>query len=153
MGSNIGNRAENLNIAHQEISRLCGPIITTSGIYETQPWGVSGQPWFYNQVMEITTALLPQALLSRLQQIEAAAGRIRTGKWGPRTLDIDILYYDGWTIQDENLTIPPAELPLRKFALIPLCEIAPHLVHERFKCTTLQLLEQCPDTLEVRKAG
>ncbi len=151
LGSNIGNRYENLHTARVEISRLCGQIVTSSGIYETEPWGEPGQPWFYNQVIEIATALPAEELLNRLQQIETAAGRTRERKWGPRILDIDILYYDGKIFRTERLTIPPAELHLRRFALTPLAEIAPLLVTGSGGHTARQLLERCPDRLAVRR--
>jgi 2-amino-4-hydroxy-6-hydroxymethyldihydropteridine diphosphokinase len=153
LGSNLGNRAENLHYAVREISRLCGPIITTSAIYETAPWGEADQPWFFNQVIEIHTALPPEDLLKQLQHIETAAGRVRHKKWGPRILDIDILYYGEHPVLTGQLTVPPAALPHRRFALVPLAELAPNLVLPRFGCTVKELLEQCTDTLTVRKQG
>ncbi|MCX7636841.1 MAG: 2-amino-4-hydroxy-6-hydroxymethyldihydropteridine diphosphokinase [Cyclobacteriaceae bacterium] len=151
LGSNLGNRAENLLFARREISRLCGQIITASSVYETEPWGKPEQPWFYNQVIEIRTHHQPDALLTRLQFIENELGRTRPEKWGPRTLDIDILYYGSFLIQTDNLIIPPPTLPERRFALLPFAEIAPNLVHPSMQCTIKQLLERCPDELTARK--
>lgn len=151
LGSNLGNRAGNLAFARQEISRLCGEIVTASSIYESEPWGVADQPWFYNQALEIKTPHQPITLLRLCEIIENSLGRTRLVRWGPRTLDIDILYYGGMYIHTEHLTIPPILLPARKFGLIPLTEIAPDLVHPFFQRTSRQMLNQCTDPLAVRK--
>lgn len=151
LGSNLGNRAENLSFARLEISRLCGEIITTSSVYESEPWGVADQPMFYNQVIGIKTEHQPEVLLEKCKLIENTLGRTRLVKWGPRTLDIDIIYYGGVYINLDTLTVPPASLSSRRFGLMPLAEIAPDLLIPFFQLTSKQLLEQCTDPLAVRK--
>jgi 2-amino-4-hydroxy-6-hydroxymethyldihydropteridine diphosphokinase len=151
LGSNLGDRLENLTYAQQEISRQVGQIITTSSIYKTAAWGNVQQPDFYNQVIEIHSVLSPEELLTHLLEIEKMAGRVRHEKWGARILDIDILFYGDLTMSDDRLTIPHPGIPDRKFTLLPMAEIAPHLIHPVFKKTIQQLLLECTDELEVEK--
>ena len=151
LGSNLGDRQENLDRARQEISRSVGEIITTSSIYKTAAWGNTLQPDFYNQVIEIRSAHNPANLISSTQLIEQKMGRIREEKWGPRIIDIDILFYGDTIISIENLTIPHPEISNRRFTLLPLAEIASHFAHPVFKKSVLQLLEDCKDNLPVEK--
>lgn len=106
LGSNLGDRQENLDRARQEISRSVGEIITSSSIYKTAAWGNTLQPDFYNQVIEIHSAHNPAKLISTTQLIEQKMGRTRKVKWGPRIIDIDILFYGDSVISNENLIIP-----------------------------------------------
>ena len=125
LGSNLGNKQANLNDARQEISRLAGKIVTASSIYKTAPWGNSHQPEFYNQVIELSSSLEAEVLLSMVLDIEKKMGRIRKDRWEPRVIDIDILFWGGAIIRTDHLTVPHPEIPHRKFTLLPLIEIAP----------------------------
>jgi 2-amino-4-hydroxy-6-hydroxymethyldihydropteridine diphosphokinase len=151
LGSNVGDRQANLLNAHVEISRSIGEIITTSGVYKTAPWGNTRQPDFFNQVIGINSTLSPDKLLEGIQVIEKRLGRKREVKWGPRIIDIDILLWGARTIKTPHLIIPHPELPNRRFTLLPLTEIAPHLIHPLENKTMLALLEACPDHLKVER--
>lgn len=129
LGSNLSDRYANLR---QGLIRLVGhPAISLerlSSIYETEPVGYLEQPLFYNMVVKIRTALSPRELLALLHEIEAEAGRVREVRWGPRTLDLDLLLYGNRIIHEEDLIIPHPRLEERAFVLYPLAEIAPHLI-------------------------
>lgn len=151
LGSNLGNSLETLTRARHEISRLAGSIVTTSSIYKSAAWGKEDQPDFYNQAIKIQTSLPPEALLLTLLAIEKTAGRIRIDKWGPRVIDIDILFYGDLVLKSAHLTIPHPELPNRNFALVPLREIEPELVHPELQKTINELCETTPDRLPLEK--
>jgi 2-amino-4-hydroxy-6-hydroxymethyldihydropteridine diphosphokinase len=151
LGSNLGNRFENLERAIELISTFIGDVLKKSDIYETAPWGVKGQPNYYNQVLEIETDLDAEDLLLSTQQIEEKMGREDKGKLLPRVIDIDILYFDNQVINQKNLIIPHPQLPHRRFTLVPLVEIAPTYLHPSLKKTNLDLLNSCPDQLAVFK--
>jgi 2-amino-4-hydroxy-6-hydroxymethyldihydropteridine diphosphokinase len=150
-GGNIGDPKETLARARTEIALHCGHITHSSSLYETAAWGKKDQPAFINQALEIETILQPEELLQKLLDIEKMNGRIRQEKYGPRTLDIDILLYDDRVIRESSLTIPHPELQNRRFALAPLAEIAPLVIHPLFSKTIIQLLEECIDQSAVRK--
>jgi len=151
LGSNLGDRQKNLDQARQEISRNIGEIITTSSIYKTAAWGNTHQPEFYNQVIEIRSLHDPAQLILDTQLIEQNMGRIRKEKWGPRIIDIDILFYGDSVSSTERLTIPHPEIANRRFTLLPLAEVAPDFIHPLLKKSVLQLLEVCKDELAVEK--
>lgn len=151
LGSNLGDRLENITRARQEISRHVGPIITTSSLYKTAAWGKTEQPDFYNQVLELTTILSPYALLNKILEIEKHVGRVRNERWGPRIMDIDILFYGDMIVSTEYLTIPHPEIQNRKFTLLPLAEIARNLIHPKIKKTIQEILLESDDTLPVEK--
>jgi 2-amino-4-hydroxy-6-hydroxymethyldihydropteridine diphosphokinase len=151
LGSNLRDRQENLNRAQHEISRTIGEIITTSSVYKTAAWGNTHQPDFYNQVIEIHSLHDPKDLILDTQKIEQKMGRTREEKWGPRIIDIDILFFGDSVILSESLTIPHPEISNRRFTLMPLAEIAPDFVHPVLKKSILQLLEDCKDDLPVEK--
>jgi len=131
LGGNLGNARETLARA---IARLCDSgdvrVLARSSDYLTPPWGVEDQPPFVNLCIKVDTALTPQALLARAQAVERAFGRDRAGgqRWGPRTLDIDILTYDDLVLNEPELTLPHPRLFERAFVLVPLAEIAPDLL-------------------------
>jgi 2-amino-4-hydroxy-6-hydroxymethyldihydropteridine diphosphokinase len=151
LGSNLGNRTKHLALARQEISREVGPIITQSSIYKTAAWGKTDQPDFYNQVVVVSTSLIPSQALKSVQKIEHSFGRNRAEKWGARTLDIDILFWEDHILQEEDLIIPHPEIGKRRFTLIPLAEIAPSLVHPVLNMSIGDMLLVCPDNLPVEK--
>ena len=151
LGTNLGNRFKYLQLAQQQIETLCGKLYSQSSIYETAAWGLTNQPSFYNQVLVIETTLLPEVLMQTLLLIEEKLGRVRTIKFGPRTIDIDILLIDHIINNSYLLQLPHPALPQRKFALLPLAEVAPNLVHPVEKKTISQLLQTCTDTLDVQK--
>lgn len=151
IGGNLGNRTAYLQQAIGLISKSCGNIVHSSAIYETAAWGVTDQPSFYNQALVLETALSPEELMEQLLVIEEQMGRKRMVKMGPRIIDLDILLIDGLIISSRLLTLPHPALPFRRFALLPLCEIAPSLLHPVLRRSISQLLEECTDELDVQK--
>jgi 2-amino-4-hydroxy-6-hydroxymethyldihydropteridine diphosphokinase len=150
LGSNMGNRVQYLTHALAELEQH-GNINACSAIYETEAWGGITQQAFLNQVVEIRTAYSAETLLNTILTIEKKAVRNRAEKYGPRTLDIDILFYNNWISHSKQLTIPHPLLHERKFTLVPLAEIVPNFVHPILKQTVQQLLLQCNDPLHVYK--
>ncbi|MEY3739021.1 MAG: hypothetical protein RL544_1799 [Bacteroidota bacterium] len=151
IGGNVGDRAANLQTALRRIAETCGTINSTSSLYETAAWGNTDQPSFYNQAVVVTTPLSPEGLMDQLLDIELEMGRIRTQKYGPRTIDLDILMIDDLVLNTEKLTIPHPQMQNRRFALLPLIEVAPTLIHPLFDQSIEVLLQNCPDTLDVQK--
>ena len=149
LGSNLGNREENLLKAQKLINKKVGKVHSKSSIYETAAWGITEQNAFLNQVLEIETVFSPDAVLHLLLKIEKNMGRIREIKWGERSIDIDILYFNNEIISTENLAIPHPFIQERKFVLLPLCEIAPVFIHPKLKQSNLELLEKCQDSGEI----
>lgn len=129
LGSNLGNRLAHLASARGAIEKQAGPIRAASSIYDTAPWGPVPQDNYLNQVIRISTALAPAELLAVLHDIERAAGRDRKNevRYGPRTLDLDILIYEDQAVNDDGLTIPHPRIAERAFVLVPLAEIAPDI--------------------------
>lgn len=151
IGSNLGDRRKHLSDALWAIETKAGVIRGRSSIYETAAWGKRNQPAFYNQAVRISTFLRPAELLTQLQLIEKSFGRERKEKWAERVIDIDILFYGDLVIDTPDLKIPHPELQLRRFALIPMAEIADDLIHPKLFQTIHELLKNCPDTLSVVK--
>jgi len=149
LGTNLGDRKKNLAIARSSIELKVGTITNLSSIYQTAAWGKSDQPDFLNQAVEIETELSPERVLKEILGVETTMGRVRTSKWSERVIDIDILLYGNIVISSDELTIPHPQLPARRFALVPLAEIAPQFIHPLFHVTTSDLLERCIDELEV----
>jgi len=128
LGSNLGDRRQLLSQAVDSLP----DVVAVSPVYETDPLGgPGGQAAYLNLVVELHTAIAPRALLSICHRIEANAERVRAERWGPRTLDIDIIWMDGVTMDDEALTIPHPRWSERRFVLAPLRDLAPDLVTER----------------------
>lgn len=150
LGSNEGDRISWFQKAMAELEQTAGKITAKSSLYETAAWGKEDQPDFLNMALCIETILNPETLLQATQTIEQHLGRQRTVHWGQRTLDIDILFYDDMVMSSATLDIPHPYIQDRRFALVPLNEIAPGLVHPVLHQTVAQLLSFCPDTLEVR---
>jgi len=151
IGGNLGNRSANLQKALLSIEQSCGEIVQSSAIYETEAWGLTNQPTFYNQALILQTALTPQQLMQQLLTIETSMGRIRSVKMGPRIIDLDILLIDQLILHSELIEIPHPALTVRRFALLPLAEIAPDLWHPISQKTIATLLLECPDELDVQK--
>ena len=141
LGTNMGDKKKNLLEAIEKIGKLENTKVTSqSTILETEPFGYTEQDMFLNACIEIKTLFTPQELLEKLLGIELEMGRVRTIKWGPRIIDIDILFFDDEIIQDKNLAVPHPWISERMFVLEPLCEIAPNLIHplERKPVATLK---------------
>jgi len=150
-GGNMGNSFSTLQEAASAIEEKCGAIVQRSAIYQTAAWGNEDQPDFLNQVLKISTELGAHELLKILLDIEQMLGRTRHKKYDPRIIDIDILFFNDLVINTEDLQIPHPRLQLRRFVLVPLNEIASHLVHPVFHKNVKELLEDCPDVLNVKK--
>lgn len=149
LGGNLGDRTLYLSQACERIAAQVGPITQSSSLYETAAWGKTDQPAFLNQVLEVQTTLSPEQVLQTINQIEQDLGRIRHEHWGARVIDIDILFYDELVLQSQRLTIPHPQLHLRRFTLLPLGEIAPHMQHPVLHMQVTQLLQNCSDELPV----
>lgn len=150
-GGNIGDRLSYLSRAKKTIEERCGHVLQESSVYETAAWGMENQEAFLNQVLKIETLLKPEELLKSILQIEEQLGRKREMKYGPRTIDIDILFFNNQIIDQQGLKIPHPQIQNRRFVLIPLNEIASEKIHPAFHKTVFQLLAECPDLLEVNK--
>jgi 2-amino-4-hydroxy-6-hydroxymethyldihydropteridine diphosphokinase len=151
LGTNLGDRAKHLEAARTGLSRTAGTVTELSSVYETAAWGITEQPVFWNQVVVLDTDLPPEALLAAVLAIEQSLGRERDQRWGARTLDVDILYYNDQVIQSPSLSVPHPEIANRRFTLAPLAEIAPDLPHPVLRLTQRRLLDACPDPLPVRR--
>lgn len=151
LGGNLGNRMEQLRQAVKYIEEGCGHITKYSSVYETQPWGGIAQPNYYNAALLLSTTLASKALMECLLAVEIKMGRIRSEKFSARNIDIDLLLYNNEVKQSEFLTLPHPFLTERRFALQPLAEIAPNIIHPIQKKTIETLLHECSDTLRVEK--
>ena len=150
-GGNIGDRLVSLQQARMKIEKQAGIVLKKSAVYETAAWGITDQNLFLNQVLLVSTSLPPEELLHTLLHIEQELGRKRIVKMGPRIIDIDILFYNNEIISTPVLTVPHPQIANRRFVLTPLNEIAPGFVHPGLQKTIAELLEICPDNLEVKK--
>jgi 2-amino-4-hydroxy-6-hydroxymethyldihydropteridine diphosphokinase len=128
-----------------------GQVLMVSPYYRSEPLGDTGQPWYINCVVALVTQLPPVSLLKQLKHIERRLGRKQRVRWAAREIDLDILLYDSQTIDTVSLHIPHLELPKRRFALQPLCDIAPTVIDPRSGKTIQQLLQECADTLQVEQ--
>jgi 2-amino-4-hydroxy-6-hydroxymethyldihydropteridine diphosphokinase len=144
LGSNIGDREENLRKAIESLAAVDVRVLRESPIYETEPVGLADQRWFLNMVVETETALFPLQLLTRTAKIERDLGRVRTLKNGPRTIDIDILLFAKAAMRTARLTIPHSRMHERRFVLVPLADLAPELRHPVTHKTVRQMLDAAP---------
>lgn len=151
IGSNLGDKAENLKRAIRLIEQSAGIVKRFSAVYETEPWGVEKQPAYYNQVLELISEYNAVELMIHLLDIEKMMGRIRINKYDARNIDIDILFFNDEVYHSETITIPHPRLHLRRFVLEPLAEIAPELVHPVFNKNIYMLLNECEDSGLIKK--
>lgn len=151
LGGNLGNPVSIFASAENLIQQNSGSIIASSPVYLSEPWGKTDQPVFLNQALLLATPLPPGLLLQRMLEIEKALGRIRKERWGPRIIDIDLLCYGNKIYKTDFLTLPHPSLPERRFALLPMSQVAPDWRHPELGRTTLQLLHACTDPLKVWK--
>ena len=147
LGSNMGDKRENLIEAIKRIGELeSTEVIKSSTILETKPFGYIEQDNFLNACLEVKTLLTPQEFLSSILKIELDMGRVREIKWGPRVIDIDILFYDNEIIQEDNLVVPHPWICEREFVLEPLSEIAPNYVHPLERKTIMMLARKLKES-------
>lgn len=149
LGSNIEPRAEQIQRARDWLAERHS-VVAVSSLYETEPLGPGEQSWHINQVIELATSSTADEILADCLAAERMIGRQPREKWGPREIDIDILLFDSLVLDTVGLHIPHPELPNRKFILAPLAEIAPNVMYTRTQQTIQQLLDACPDTLQVK---
>ena len=152
LGSNLDDRLVFLQSALHHIGELPKTsVLKVSSVYQSEPVGKKDQPDFLNIVVEIQSDLLPRVLLEQLKSMEARLGRKQTERWGPREIDIDILYYDNLVASEHDLTVPHSDVANRRFVLIPLAEIAPDFRDPVKNLTVSELLKSCPDQSAVQK--
>lgn len=149
----MGDRRRLLAEAAERIGGACGLVAARSAVYETEAWGRREQAAFLNQALRLHTSLSAPDLLRCLLAIEESMGRIRHEKYGPRTIDIDILLYNDDVMDEAGLTVPHPQLPNRRFALQCLADIAADEIHPVLLKTVRQLLKACTDELKVKKLG
>jgi len=152
IGSNIGDRVENCLRAERLLaSSGKAEVIRRSRLYETEPWGVKGQPAFINSVVEVATGLAPGELLAFLKSIEAGIGRTPSPRWGERVIDLDILFYGGVVVSEDGLSVPHPRLHERAFVLAPLADIAPDFIHPVLNKSVKEMLAGLKDAGWVRR--
>lgn len=144
IGSNLDNREENCLSAIRLLSERGINLRKQSSMYETAPWGVKDQPSFINMTIEVETDKTPAELLHLLKGIEKEIGRSETTRWGPRVIDLDILFYDDLVTDEPELQIPHPHMQEREFVLRPLAEIAPDKMHPALRKTVRELLKRLP---------
>lgn len=149
IGGNVGDRIKNLDSAVKAINRNCGKVVNKSKIYETAAWGNENQPSFLNQLLIIETGKAPFDLLNSILNIESQLGRERNIRYGPRLIDIDILYYNDIILKTPQLTIPHPRISERNFSLIPLMELSPYKVDPELNLSITELHKACKDQLSV----
>ncbi len=153
LGSNLGDRRANIETALRLLGERQIRVARVSSLYETEPVGLRRQPDYYNAVCRLETGLLPEGTLAACLEVETAMGRVRASRWGPRVIDLDLLFYAGRVIQTLGLTIPHPRLAERRFVLEPLCELAPDFRDPSSGKRIRELLMECPDRSRVLRLG
>jgi 2-amino-4-hydroxy-6-hydroxymethyldihydropteridine diphosphokinase len=153
LGSNIGDKADNIRKALEILDQFDGSkVVKVSSFYETEPVGYEDQDWFVNAVAQIETDLSPEQLLILFKKVENLIGRKDRIRWGPREIDLDLLFYDQMIINNPDLIVPHPRLHERAFVLAPLAEIAPDFVHPIIKKTIAELLLELQSQKVVKQA-
>jgi 2-amino-4-hydroxy-6-hydroxymethyldihydropteridine diphosphokinase len=152
LGTNLGNRETNLENAIALIDEQIGSVIKTSSVYETPPWGFDAENDFLNMVLCVGTELSPDEIMKKITAIESGMGRERgQDRYSSRIIDIDILLYDDLVTSGNGIKIPHRLMHERRFVLVPLCEIAPDIVHPVLKQNIMFLLKTCRDRSKITK--
>ena len=152
IGTNLGDRKRNLRVAIKKIEEQIGMVLNSSSVYETAPWGFEAESDFLNMVIRVETLHSPQELLKKIIAIESGIGRERDqDRYSSRVIDIDILLYDDLVLDQKGLKIPHRLMHERRFVLVPLCEIAPDLIHPVLRKSMKVLLEECRDRTKIVK--
>lgn len=152
IGSNLESPAENCLKAVEHLHAHPDlTLVTSSSLYLSEPFGIADQDWFVNSAVQITTSLSPERLLQECLTIEQAMGRTRTDKWGPRIIDLDILFYDDLILKQEGLEIPHPGIAERSFVLTPMNEIAAELIHPKLNKSIQTLLTKIPKPQQVKR--
>ena len=155
LGTNLGNKLQNLKTAYLLIEEKIGKIISQSKIYCSEAWGYQSNNEFYNTVVVVETVLLPYQILEIIANIEDELGRQRKhlNTFEDRIIDIDILFYNSLIINCKNLKIPHPKIQYRLFVLLPLCEISPNFVHPELQLPLCQLLDRCEDISKITQTA
>lgn len=151
LGGNQGHVQKTFTQTIKKIERKIGIVVRQSSIYKTEAWGVQNQPDYLNMVLKVNTSLTPKETLAKCLAIEEELGRVRSERYAPRKIDIDILFFGQQMIATPGLTIPHPQIAKRRFALVPLNEISYHKKHPVLKKTIHHLLTICTDRLQVHK--
>lgn len=151
LGSNQQQPSRQLELAEKKVEKHIGPIIRKSHVYQTEAWGHVKQPDFLNRVLIIHTIYSAEHVLQKILEVEKSMGRIRTSRFAPRTIDIDILFYDKAIIHLPHLKVPHPLLAERKFVLVPLNELSPRFIHPEKNTSIHELLKYCRDPLNVKR--
>lgn len=152
-GSNIGDRYQMIEESRKRIAQNIGSVKSTSKPYESEPWGFESDVWFLNRVLQVQTTLDAHQVLEQLLEIEKQLGRVRDPllkTYSSRTIDLDILFFNQEIIHSPELDVPHPKIHLRKFTLLPLCDLVPDWIHPELLHTVSQLLEKCQDQTKVK---
>lgn len=151
LGSNMGEKLDNLHQAEALIAKAIGPIIKKSSYYATPAWGFTDQSSFVNSVLMLETDDMPNEVLIKTQEIEKTLGKEVKQKWGPRVIDIDIIFYADWIVRRSDLVIPHPYIQDRNFVMVPLLDIDKNIIHPKLNKTIEELYLDSPDQSEVKK--
>lgn len=150
IGSNLGDKVRNCREAIERIGAAEeNKLVGRSSLYRTEPWGNEKQDWFVNAVIAIRTSFDPDGLLQHLKNVEEQLEKKKEERWGPRNIDLDILFFNDEILETPSLTVPHPFLHLRRFVLVPLQEICPDFIHPQLKLSVRELLERTNDEKKV----